>query len=160
MLQGRGVLLSTYGMVLHNADSLAGAVSDSTQDDDSNAPLWDVVILDEVRCSSPFGYCIMRCILAHARAFSQARAAHTGVLVVIWGLLALLDAFVPAATSQHLEHAAEECVLCCRGTRLKTLQLSWRSGCARSRWPWPSSSLVSCQPQVKAIPATTTYKYQ
>ena len=48
VLQGRGVLLSTYGMVLHNADSLAGAGSGSAQHGGSDTPLWDVVILDEV----------------------------------------------------------------------------------------------------------------
>ena len=53
VLHGRGVLLSTYGMVLHNADSLAGAGSGSAQQGGSGAPLWDVVILDEVRLTYP-----------------------------------------------------------------------------------------------------------
>ena len=60
MLHERGVLLSTYGMVLHNADSLAGAGSGSAQQGDGGAPLWDVVILDEVRLASPAG-CTVSC---------------------------------------------------------------------------------------------------
>lgn len=55
MLHGRGVLLSTYGMVLHNADSLAGAGSGRAQQGGSGAPLWDIVILDEVRLTCPSG---------------------------------------------------------------------------------------------------------
>ena len=47
MLHGRGVLLCTYGMVLHNADSLSGA--GDAPHSGSDAPLWDVLILDEVR---------------------------------------------------------------------------------------------------------------
>ncbi len=56
MLRGRGVLLSTYGMVLHNADSLAGAAPSSMQQGGSGAPLWDVLILDEARCPCPAWY--------------------------------------------------------------------------------------------------------
>ena len=58
VLHGRGVLMSTYGMVLHNADSLAGAGAGSVQHGGSGAPLWDVVILDEVELTCPSGHLI------------------------------------------------------------------------------------------------------
>ncbi len=49
MLGGRGVLLSTYGMVLHNANSLAGTGPGRPSGGGaSEEPLWDVLILDEV----------------------------------------------------------------------------------------------------------------
>ncbi len=44
MFRQRGVLLTTYGMVLHNAGSLA----ESDEHDPDDGPLWDVMILDEV----------------------------------------------------------------------------------------------------------------
>ena len=49
VLRGRGVLLSTYGMVLHNADGLAGAAPEGGSCSSGSVPLWDVLILDEVR---------------------------------------------------------------------------------------------------------------
>ena len=49
VLNGRGVLLSTYGMVLHNSNSLAGTGPGHTYGGGaSEEPLWDVLILDEV----------------------------------------------------------------------------------------------------------------
>ena len=49
MLGGRGVLLSTYGMLLHNSNSLAGTRPGRTSGGcASGKPLWDVLILDEV----------------------------------------------------------------------------------------------------------------
>ncbi len=48
MFRHRGVLLTTYGMVLHNSEALA----ESEDHDPDDGPLWDVMILDEVRCSS------------------------------------------------------------------------------------------------------------
>ncbi|KAK9821770.1 hypothetical protein WJX81_007078 [Elliptochloris bilobata] len=47
VLRGRGVLLSTYGMVLHNANSLAGAGIEAAACSASSEPLWDILILDE-----------------------------------------------------------------------------------------------------------------
>lgn len=44
MFLHRGVLLTTYGMVLHNSDSLA----ECQNHDPDEGPLWDVMILDEV----------------------------------------------------------------------------------------------------------------
>jgi len=49
VLRGRGVLLSTYGMVLHNAGSLAGGAPGSAAGCAGDAPVWDVLILDEAR---------------------------------------------------------------------------------------------------------------
>lgn len=40
----RGVLLTTYGMVLHNSEALATF----EEHDADERPLWDVMILDEV----------------------------------------------------------------------------------------------------------------
>lgn len=40
----RGVLLTTYGMILHNSEVLAV----SAEHDPDDGPLWDVMILDEV----------------------------------------------------------------------------------------------------------------
>lgn len=42
---GRGVILATYGMVLHNAELLAK----HAQHDPDDGPLWDLIIMDEVR---------------------------------------------------------------------------------------------------------------
>lgn len=42
---GRGVILTTYGMVLHNAELLA----QHAQHDPDDGPLWDLIIMDEVR---------------------------------------------------------------------------------------------------------------
>lgn len=41
----RGVILTTYGMVLHNAELLA----QHAQHDPDDGPLWDLIIMDEVR---------------------------------------------------------------------------------------------------------------
>ncbi|BDA42988.1 probable DNA excision repair protein ERCC-6-like [Coccomyxa sp. Obi] len=40
----RGVLLTTYGMILHNAAALSQGLSKA---DDNEEPLWDILILDE-----------------------------------------------------------------------------------------------------------------
>ena len=39
-----GVLMATYGMVLHNAEALAK----HAQHDPDDGPLWDIIIMDEV----------------------------------------------------------------------------------------------------------------
>lgn len=44
----RGVLLTTYGMILHNAAALTQGLSKA---DENKEPLWDILILDEVGCS-------------------------------------------------------------------------------------------------------------
>jgi SNF2 family DNA or RNA helicase len=43
--RSRGVILTTYGMVLHNAEMLA----QHAQHDPDDGPLWDLIIMDEVR---------------------------------------------------------------------------------------------------------------
>ncbi len=52
----RSVLLTTYGMVLHNASLLArtpGKTSMDDEDEEERGALWDVMILDEVRAQTP-----------------------------------------------------------------------------------------------------------
>ena len=46
--RSQGVLLTTYGMVLHNAAALTQGL---TEADENEEPLWDILILDEVCCS-------------------------------------------------------------------------------------------------------------
>jgi hypothetical protein len=46
VLGSGGVLLTTYGMVLHNAEALSR--SEWSRSGDEEGPLWDVMILDEV----------------------------------------------------------------------------------------------------------------
>ena len=50
VFQAPGVLLTTYGMVQHNAElfcSTPGGLEDEAEDEEH--PLWDFLILDEVR---------------------------------------------------------------------------------------------------------------
>ena len=46
----KGILLTTYGMVLHNSDALSLRREQrfSDDDDDGERPSWDFMILDEV----------------------------------------------------------------------------------------------------------------
>jgi len=48
--RGQGVLLTTYGMVLHNADALSQPQRQDGADEDQ--PLWDIMFLDEVILST------------------------------------------------------------------------------------------------------------
>jgi hypothetical protein len=45
VLRKQGVLLTTYGMILHNAAALSQGLPA-----DSEEPLWDILILYEVCC--------------------------------------------------------------------------------------------------------------
>ena len=45
VLRRRGVLLTTYGMILHNSAALSQDLHGAA---DSEDPLWDILILDEV----------------------------------------------------------------------------------------------------------------
>jgi hypothetical protein len=60
-----GVLLTTYGMVQHNAELFCSAPSslDPAEEDDDR-PLWDFLILDEVG-SFPIGNLTMYGVLSH-----------------------------------------------------------------------------------------------
>ena len=44
----KGILLTTYGMVLHNSDALSLRQTQRRGDEDDDKPLWDFMILDEV----------------------------------------------------------------------------------------------------------------
>lgn len=44
----RGILLTTYGMVLHNSDALSLRQTHRHGDEDDDKSLWDFMILDEV----------------------------------------------------------------------------------------------------------------
>lgn len=45
IIKNGGILLTTYGMVQHNAKLLSG----HPDYDDDDGPLWDVLVMDEVR---------------------------------------------------------------------------------------------------------------
>ena len=60
MFRAPGVLLTTYGMVQHNAELFCAAPGGlDAEEDDEDRPLWDFLILDEVRpfLRSPLAVC-------------------------------------------------------------------------------------------------------
>lgn len=55
MFSEPGVLLTTYGMVQHNAELLCKAPYPyDEEEEDSDRPLWDFLILDEVKTRIAF----------------------------------------------------------------------------------------------------------
>lgn len=118
--RSRGILLTTYGMVLHNAVALArDPAQGSTGSTAAGEPLWDVMILDEASGSWITLPCSIISLWCHGCLFnSNVRVvSHLGAVPMhsaqrhiswgcFWGITKTRPHSGPACITSHCLHAA------------------------------------------------------
>lgn len=72
--RGQGVLLTTYGMVLHNADALSQPQRHDGAGEDQ--PLWDIMLLDEVHSWLLLTICAWMSLVTDVRSRPNIRSLH------------------------------------------------------------------------------------